>query len=173
MIQMTWPGAPTIYYGDEAGVTGWTDPDNRRTYPWGHEDQELIRFHKDMIHIHKYHEALMKGSLKYLQGGYKVIGYGRFTDHEKMIILINSGFDEAKVKVSAWEVGVTEEEDMQQIVISNEESYSLEPTIYPVRGGVLDITLPKISAILLKAVPSREKQQQKAKEAIWSNQRIY
>ena len=33
VVQMTWPGAPTIYYGDEAGVCGWTDPDNRRTYP--------------------------------------------------------------------------------------------------------------------------------------------
>ena len=35
VIQMTWPGAPTLYYGDEAGVCGWTDPDSRRTYPWG------------------------------------------------------------------------------------------------------------------------------------------
>ena len=33
VMQMTWPGAPTIYYGDEAGVCGFTDPDNRRTYP--------------------------------------------------------------------------------------------------------------------------------------------
>ena len=39
VMQMTWPGAPTVYYGDEAGVCGFTDPDNRRTYPWGHEDQ--------------------------------------------------------------------------------------------------------------------------------------
>ena len=39
VVQMTWPGAPTVYYGDEAGVCGFTDPDNRRTYPWGHEDQ--------------------------------------------------------------------------------------------------------------------------------------
>lgn len=35
VIQMTWPGAPAIYYGDETGVCGFTDPDNRRTYPWG------------------------------------------------------------------------------------------------------------------------------------------
>ena len=33
VMQMTWPGAPTLYYGDEAGLCGWTDPDNRRTYP--------------------------------------------------------------------------------------------------------------------------------------------
>ena len=53
VMQMTWPGAPTVYYGDEAGVCGFTDPDNRRTYPWGHEDQELIAFHREMIRIHK------------------------------------------------------------------------------------------------------------------------
>lgn len=46
VIQMTWPGAPTIYYGDEAGVFGWTDPDNRRTFPWGKEDLELTEFHR-------------------------------------------------------------------------------------------------------------------------------
>ena len=34
VFQMTWPGAPTLYYGDEAGQVGFTDPDNRRTYPW-------------------------------------------------------------------------------------------------------------------------------------------
>lgn len=53
MVQMTWPGAPTVYYGDEAGVCGWTDPDSRRTYPWGHEDLELIEYHRYMIRIHK------------------------------------------------------------------------------------------------------------------------
>jgi alpha-glucosidase len=57
MVQMTWPGAPTVYYGDEAGVCGWTDPDNRRTYPWGKEDMELIQFHKEMIQLHKNYEA--------------------------------------------------------------------------------------------------------------------
>ena len=53
VVQMTWPGAPTVYYGDEAGVCGFTDPDNRRTYPWGKEDVVLVDFHRDMIRIHK------------------------------------------------------------------------------------------------------------------------
>ena len=48
VMQMTWVGAPTVYYGDEVGLCGFTDPDNRRTYPWGHEDQELLAFHKEM-----------------------------------------------------------------------------------------------------------------------------
>ena len=92
MIQMTWPGAPTLYYGDEAGLCGWTDPDNRRTYPWGREDQNLIQYHRDIIAIHKEEEALMKGSLKYLYGGFKVLGYRRLTDTEKMVVLSNSCF---------------------------------------------------------------------------------
>jgi len=53
VMQMTWVGAPTIYYGDEAGLCGFTDPDSRRTYPWGHEDQEMIQFHKDIIRLRK------------------------------------------------------------------------------------------------------------------------
>ena len=152
MIQMTWPGAPTLYYGDEAGLCGWTDPDNRRTYPWGREDQNLIQYHRDIIAIHKEEEALMKGSLKYLYGGFKVLGYGRFTDTEKMVVLINSGFDEARVKVSVWEVGVTDDEEMVEVIMSNEEGYTMEKKVHPVTSGVLDITLPRVSAILLKAV---------------------
>ena len=75
VIQMTWPGAPTIYYGDEAGVCGFTDPDNRRTYPWGKEDQELIAFHKDIIRIHKENYELLRGSVKFLANDYQQISY--------------------------------------------------------------------------------------------------
>ena len=39
------PGSPTIYYGDEAGRQGFEDPFNRRTYPWGAEDRELLAFY--------------------------------------------------------------------------------------------------------------------------------
>ena len=152
MIQMTWPGAPTLYYGDEAGLCGWTDPDNRRTYPWGREDQELIQYHRDIIAIHKTETALMRGSLKYLHGGFKVICYGRFTDTEKMIVLINAGFDEARVKISVWEVGVTDNEDMVEVIMSNEEGYTMEKKVHPVTSGVLDITLPRVSSILLKTI---------------------
>ena len=78
VMQMTWVGAPTIYYGDEAGVCGFTDPDNRRTYPWGREDHELIAFHKEAIRIHKEHPALRTGSLKILGGEENVLAYARF-----------------------------------------------------------------------------------------------
>lgn len=60
-VQMTWVGAPTIYYGDEVGVCGFTDPDSRRTFPWGHEDMEMLSFHKEMIRIHQGGEAASYG----------------------------------------------------------------------------------------------------------------
>ncbi len=74
------------------------------------------------------------------------------TDTEKMVVLINSGFDEARVKVSVWEVGVTDDEEMVEVIMSNEEGYTMEKKVHPVTSGVLDITLPRVSAILLKAV---------------------
>ena len=77
MIQMTWPGAPTLYYGDEAGVCGWTDPDSRRTYPWGKEDLELIEFHRYMTGIHRKIPVFRKGAVKPLLAGYQKIAYGR------------------------------------------------------------------------------------------------
>ncbi len=68
IMQMTWIGAPTIYYGDEAGLCGFTDPDNRRTFPWGNEDKELQAFHKEVIRIHKERETAEKRF-------YQVIGF--------------------------------------------------------------------------------------------------
>ena len=89
-IQMTWVGAPTIYYGDEAGVCGFTDPDNRRTYPWGQENQELLNFHKEMIRIHKEHPALRTGSLNILSWDENVLAYGRFLGEDRIVAIINN-----------------------------------------------------------------------------------
>lgn len=59
--QMTFPGVPSVYYGDEAGVTGGTDPYNRATYPWGKEDEELLEWTKRWIHLRHTYDALRTG----------------------------------------------------------------------------------------------------------------
>ena len=59
--QMTMPGAPCIYYGDEAGVEGDVDPDNRRTYPWGKENKELLCWYKKLTKIRQDNAALQTG----------------------------------------------------------------------------------------------------------------
>lgn len=60
VLQYTLPGLPCVYYGDEAGVSGYEDPINRKTYPWGNEDQELVDFYKKLGEIRRaVHDELL------------------------------------------------------------------------------------------------------------------
>ena len=152
VMQMTWPGAPTIYYGDEAGVCGWTDPDNRRSYPWGREDKELIAFHKEMIRIHKQSRALRSGSLNLLHGEYGIITYGRFIQEEKYIIAINNLEEQKEIVIPVWKVGIQNEERMIQLIQTTEHGYVTDPITYQVNSGTLRLTLPTYSAIVLRVV---------------------
>lgn len=61
LMQMTFPGVPCIYYGDEAGVEGYSDPFNRKTYPWGREDKELIEWYRLLASIRNKHACLRTG----------------------------------------------------------------------------------------------------------------
>ncbi|MBE5923106.1 MAG: glycoside hydrolase family 13 protein [Lachnospiraceae bacterium] len=154
VFQMTWPGAPTIYYGDEAGLCGWTDPDNRRTYPWGHEDRDLILFHRDIIKIHKENEVLKRGSLIFLHGGHKLFAYGRFNRKDKMVVILNNNYEETTLCLDVDRMGILDGTIMRQLILTTEDSYILEPKRYQVTGNQLRISVPKISAIVLKAEPT-------------------
>ncbi len=61
LLQMTFPGVPCIYYGDEAGLEGYSDPLNRRTYPWGQENQDLLAWYRKIIGIRHQYDALSTG----------------------------------------------------------------------------------------------------------------
>ena len=150
VFQMTWPGAPTIYYGDEAGVCGWTDPDDRRTYPWGHEDHELIEFHKEIIRIHKENSALMKGSYRFLHGSHKMVAYGRFDERNKVIVILNNNYEDAEVKFSVAELGIPDHTVLTQLMLTTEEGYILDPIAYRVTDNRLFARVPKISATVLR-----------------------
>ncbi len=151
VFQMTWPGAPTIYYGDEAGVCGWTDPDNRRTYPWGHEDKELIDFHREIIKIHKSHQALIRGSVMFLHGGYKVVAYTRFTDDEHMLVILNNNYEEVELRIPMLGAGIKDGTELTQLMLTTEEGFFLDAKKYEVKDSMLHIYVPKISALVLKA----------------------
>lgn len=150
VIQMTWPGAPTIYYGDEAGVCGFTDPDNRRTYPWGHEDRELIAFHKEMIRIHKTNKEFLTGSLKYVDGDYNVIGYGRFTREGQSLILVNNNDYEITKEWSVWYLGIPKECVLSRLMLTTAEGYTTEVKEYPVISGKVKMVMPPTSAVILR-----------------------
>ncbi len=150
VFQMTWPGAPTIYYGDEAGVCGFTDPDNRRTYPWGKEDKELIAFHKEMIRIHKENEELLTGSVKFLKEEYNIICFGRFTMTRQTVVLLNNNTDEREAEIPVWEIGIEDHTKLVSLIYTSKEDFSTKPLLFHVNNGILKIRIPKISAIVLK-----------------------
>ena len=149
VMQMTWVGAPTVYYGDEAGVCGFTDPDNRRTYPWGHEDQELIAFHKEAIRIHKEHPALKTGSLKILGGEENILSYARFKGHDRIIVVINNRSERAEVKVPVWEAEIPIKCRMKCLLYSYKDGYTTEYEEYLVEDGEVVANMGPHSALVL------------------------
>jgi len=150
VMQMTWMGAPTLYYGDEAGVCGFTDPDNRRTYPWGQENLELIRFHKDIIRLRKENPELRNGSLKYVGGEHNFLAYARFNREGQSLILINNSEHAMEKKLSVWEIGTPKEGEFVMLLQTTEEGYTMEEKGYPLKTGKITIELPKHSATILK-----------------------
>ena len=148
MIQMTWPGAPTVYYGDEAGVCGWTDPDSRRTYPWGKEDLELIEFHRYMIRIHKGLPVLRRGAVKPLLSGRNVIAFGRMLGEYQAVTVVNNNAEEQALKIPVWQLGVTDEISLARIMLTTEEGYNEGALRHPVRHGFLKLNMPPRSAAL-------------------------
>lgn len=95
-IQFTMPGMPTIYYGDEVGLTGDDDPDDRRTYPWadlgGSPDEDLLSFYERLAELRAGSPALTEGDLRFLHIGSDdegTIAYARRTDDQVAIVGIN------------------------------------------------------------------------------------
>ena len=150
VIQMTWPGAPGIYYGDEAGVCGFTDPDNRRTYPWGKENRELIEFHRVAVAMHKDNRVLAEGSFKDLHGERNVIAYARFDKQDSIIVIINNNNFEKVINIPVWEANVTDKNYLRQILQTTENAFSTYNLEYSVDGGYLKIGLRPHSAVVLK-----------------------
>lgn len=146
VIQLTWPGAPTIYYGDEAGQVGWTDPDNRRTYPWGKEDWELIEFHRYMITLHKTIPCLKNGSLKPLISGEHLIVYGRFTKETKAVIIVNNKAEYRNVSIPVWEIEVPLEAEMARVMKTTQAGYNVGRVWETVKDGYLNLSMDPISA---------------------------
>lgn len=149
-VQMTWVGAPTVYYGDEAGVCGFTDPDNRRTYPWGREDKELIKLHQELIRIHRSYPALRTGSIKLLYLAQDVIAFGRFDGKDSIIVAVNRGVEERQVELPVWETGIVEHTRAVSLFETGREGFSSKAEIGETQEGILTAILPPESSMIWK-----------------------
>jgi len=150
LMQASWPGAPTIYYGDEAGLCGWTDPDSRRTYPWGTENTELIEYQKSVNRIHKRSRALKKGSLIPVLMEDSVVSYGRIFGKEKVLVIIYTGENDADLEIPIWKIGGTEYSTIRRIMMTDEKSYSIGEVEYEMQDGTLSVHMTRDSGAVFR-----------------------
>ncbi|HBY99240.1 MAG: glycoside hydrolase family 13 protein [Ardenticatenaceae bacterium] len=92
LFQMTYPGAPSIYYGDEIGLPGGQDPDCRCTFPWhdrANWDLDLLEFFKGAIALRHAHPVLRRGRFSKLYGHEDIYAFARYDNSEALVVAIN------------------------------------------------------------------------------------
>ncbi len=96
-LQYALPGAPSLYYGDEAGMEGHKDPFNRRTYPWGREDTELLTHYRALGALRKECPALGLGNIRFFKVADGRLGFRRSYNGQKLNVYLNCSS-------TAWEI---------------------------------------------------------------------
>ena len=96
-LQYMLPGCPSIYYADEAGMEGYRDPFNRRTYPWGREDLDLLSHFARLGQLRKNCDALRLGDIQFFTAGDKHLGFQRSYEGKTVKVYANRSGD-------PWEV---------------------------------------------------------------------
>ncbi|HEX8917703.1 MAG TPA: glycoside hydrolase family 13 protein, partial [Chloroflexota bacterium] len=139
-FQMTWLGAPTIYYGDEAGLLGGPDPDNRRTFPWDSQDTELESFYQKVIGIRTRNPALRDGSVSVLSedNSNRVFAFVRKDASQSAAVAFNDGNSSRSLKLKIY--GVTNGATMTDQMTSK---------TYTVSSGSVSITVGAHTAAIL------------------------
>ncbi|MEL7649678.1 MAG: glycoside hydrolase family 13 protein [Sedimentibacter sp.] len=94
LLQMTLPGVPCIYYGDEAGMQGWTDPFNRRCFPWGDENKDILNHYKLMGKLRESFEVFKDGKYRCLVHEKGFFAFERSIKDTKIIIAVNIADEE-------------------------------------------------------------------------------
>ena len=93
-VLFCFPGSPTVYYGDEAGMEGFEDPFNRRTFPWGREDKKLTGWFAALGNLRRTCPALRRGDLRWLAGEGGLLAFTRTVEGESILCAANAGREE-------------------------------------------------------------------------------
>lgn len=138
-MQFTYAGAPTIYYGDEIGMVGADDPDNRRGFTWGQGSKELVSWYAKLAKIRSEYTALRTGSMEPITVDDNVMGYVRRDDDDTMVVLMNNAQIEKEVILDLNAADVTA--DQLTDLISGGR--------YSVTDGKVTIKVPALSGVIL------------------------
>ncbi|MGV8121999.1 MAG: glycoside hydrolase family 13 protein [Candidatus Xenobiia bacterium LiM19] len=143
LFQMTYVGAPMIYYGDEIGMTGGKDPDCRRPMMWNpeHQDRHILEWYRKLISIRKSHSALRTGDFTTVMtdDGKDLYLFRRSDDKESMLIAINNAAKTATVSIRKNDADALSIKDL----ITNSEFFSSSGTDF-------EISIPPFSGRILK-----------------------
>lgn len=90
LVLFTFPGVPTVYYGDEVGMEGWEDPFNRACYPYGHEDVELKAYFSALANFRRRTAALQRGGLHWLYTAGPLLIFARKQGGLSLITAVNA-----------------------------------------------------------------------------------
>jgi alpha-glucosidase len=153
IFQMTYVGSPAIYYGDEIGLTGNNDPDNRRTFNWDSStwNQTLLTLYKTLIKVHKQVSAFRDGSFKTLlvDDANQLYSYGRWDASSWAIVVLNNAATGHAASVPAYQLSIPDGTKLTD---------QLTGAIYMVSNGTIQVptgALPGHYGMVLTApVPS-------------------
>ena len=90
LVLFSFPGSPTVFYGDEAGMEGWEDPFNRGTYPWDREDTDLKAHFAKLASLRAQHSALQRGAIRWLFAEGALLAFARELPDEQIICIANA-----------------------------------------------------------------------------------
>ena len=91
LLLFCFPGSPTVYYGDEAGMEGFEDPFNRQTYPWGREDRELLDWYRALGRMRRTYAALRRGEIRFVYGKGPLLAFLRREGRQRLLCAFNAG----------------------------------------------------------------------------------
>jgi alpha-glucosidase len=134
---------------------GWTDPDCRRTFPWGAEDEGLVELHRELARIRAEHPSLRNGSFTPLGGGRGWIAYGRFSDGEReegdCVAVACNNLDEAQVvRLRLRTLGIPDGRAVALRLRTTESGFDAHmDDVGKVSGSVLTVRVPAKSALVL------------------------
>lgn len=141
LIQMTYAGAPTIYYGDELGMTGADDPDNRRAMIWGKGNKELLEWYARLASIRSQYEALRTGELRPIDlDDDALMGYVRTDGGDTLCVITNNSMTEKTITYKM-------PEELQAAVLTITDIISGEE--YSVDDGEVVVTIPAKRGVVL------------------------
>ncbi len=117
LLSMTLPGVPFIYYGDEIGMTGGKDPENRKAFAWNNINENVLSLYKQFIKLRNNYDAFKKGDIYFLDNSLSILAFERKYNDENLLILLNNDKD---IKFSINELNLDIFEFKLKNIISNE-----------------------------------------------------